>query len=143
MTRVYFYLNVVNKQQTIAEMVHAGIAKRREITISLESKEAANQLGELLWHANDSSFLPNVAVSHEMAPLTPVHLHWQDGPLHQDDMLINLNATEPLFFSRFRHLIELVGTDETDKVAARKRFKFYRDRGYEIKTTDDAQEKNQ
>jgi DNA polymerase-3 subunit chi len=143
MTRVYFYFNVVNKQQTIAEMVNAGITKRREITISLESQEAANQLGEFLWHATDSCFLPNVAVNHEMALLTPVHLHWRDAPLHQDDMLINLNSTEPLFYSRFRHLIELVGTDEADKAAARIRFKFYRDRGYEIKTTDDAQQKNQ
>jgi DNA polymerase-3 subunit chi len=54
----------------------------------------------------------------------------------QDDVLINLQAQHPPFFSRFRHLIELVGAEESDKIAARARFKFYRDRGYTIKSTD-------
>lgn len=143
MTRVYFYFNVLDKQQTIAEMLHAGIAKRREMTISLENEEAAHELAAFLWHQDESRFLPNVMTTSEMAELTPVHLHWQDAPLHQDDMLINLTVNQPSFFSRFRHLIELVGTDEADKAAARTRFKFYRDRGYEIKSTDYAQEKNQ
>jgi DNA polymerase-3 subunit chi len=56
-----------------------------------------------------------------------------------DDMLINLTAREPSFFSRFTQLVELVGADEADKVAARARYKFYRDRGYEIKNIDHAQ----
>jgi DNA polymerase-3 subunit chi len=56
--------------------------------------------------------------------------------LLQDDVLINLQAQHPPFFSRFRHLIEIVSMDEADKVAARVRFKFYKDRGYAIKTTD-------
>jgi len=33
--------------------------------------------------------------------------------------------------------VELVGTDEEDKALARQRFKFYRDRGYEIKHSDE------
>jgi len=44
----------------------------------------------------------------------------------------------PPFFSRFRYLVELVGNDEDDKVAARQRYKFYRDRGYQVKSTDAA-----
>ena len=42
------------------------------------------------------------------------------------------------FFSRFRRLIEIVGADEVDKAQARIRYKFYRDRGYEIKSYDAA-----
>jgi DNA polymerase-3 subunit chi len=59
----------------------------------------------------------------------------------QDDMLINLTANEPSIFSRFTQLVELVGDEEQDKLAARARFKFYRDRGYEIKSIDHAQSK--
>jgi DNA polymerase III subunit chi len=57
--------------------------------------------------------------------------------------LINLTQKEPSFFSRFTQLIELVTNDEQDKVAARARFKFYRDRGYEIKSIDCVQGKTE
>jgi DNA polymerase-3 subunit chi len=63
----------------------------------------------------------------------------QGDDLKNDDMLINLTAAEPSFFSRFTQLVELVSDDEQDKIAARARFKFYRDRGYEIKSTDHTQ----
>jgi DNA polymerase-3 subunit chi len=33
-------------------------------------------------------------------------------------------------------LIEIVGADEADKVLARDRYKFYRDRGYELRSYD-------
>jgi DNA polymerase-3 subunit chi len=56
--------------------------------------------------------------------------------LLQDDILINLQTAHPPFFGRFRLLVELVGTDDDDKVAARVRFRFYRDRGYEVKSID-------
>jgi hypothetical protein len=56
--------------------------------------------------------------------------------LEKDDILINLQIEHPPFFSRFRYLAELVSNDEADKAAARLKFKFYRDRGYEIKSTD-------
>ena len=50
--------------------------------------------------------------------------------------MVNFAADVPVFFSRFLRVIEMVGLDEVDKIAARKRFKFYRDQGYEIKTLD-------
>jgi DNA polymerase-3 subunit chi len=49
-----------------------------------------------------------------------------------------LQHPQPVFFSRFRRLIEIVGLDEADKAKARIRYKFYRDRGYEIKNYDAA-----
>jgi DNA polymerase III subunit chi len=70
------------------------------------------------------------------AAQTAVILQWQQDNVLQDDMLINLAQTQPLIFSRFTQLVELVGQDERDKAAGRVRFKFYRDRGYEIKHVD-------
>jgi DNA polymerase-3 subunit chi len=53
--------------------------------------------------------------------------------LCQDDILINLSQKQLTVFSRFQQLIELVGADEEEKAMARRRYKFYRDRGYEVK----------
>ena len=46
----------------------------------------------------------------------------------------NLNAEPPPFFSRFERLAEIVGKDDADVVAGRERFRFYRERGYELRT---------
>lgn len=105
-----------------------------------------------LWCNQASSFLPSYIATvddvdvHALA-VTPIIIAipqdveqsgHQEAHLNQDDVLINLRHQHPVFFSRFRQLIELVGVDEDedDKVAARVRFKFYRDRGYEIKSID-------
>ena len=51
-------------------------------------------------------------------------------------MLVNLRDDWPPFFSRFERLIEIVSSEDQDRQLARERFKFYRDRGYEIRTHD-------
>ena len=141
MTRIDFYFNVANKSQLVADLVQTALNKRRQVTILAADEPAASQLSSDLWQAKPESFLPNVRANALHAAATPVLIGLQGDDLMQDDMLINLTNTEPSFFSRFTHLIELVSEDEQDKMAARLRFKFYRDRGYEIKSTDHTQMK--
>jgi DNA polymerase-3 subunit chi len=90
----------------------------------------------LLWQHSASSFLPSSSTDSEQSVLTPIVLAHHGENLCQDDVLINLQKQHPPFFSRFRQLVELVGMDEEDKIAARQRFKFYRDRGYQIQSID-------
>ena len=143
MTRIDFYFNVANKSQLVVDLVQAALVKRRQVTILTADELAASQLSSDLWQTKPESFLPNVRANALHAAATPVLIGLQSDNLSndvmQDDMLINLTAAEPVFFSRFTQLVELVSDDEQDKMAARARFKFYRDRGYEIKTTDQAQ----
>ena len=51
-------------------------------------------------------------------------------------MLLNLHAEPPPFFSRFERLAELVAADERNVAAGRARFRFYRERGYELRQHD-------
>ncbi len=55
-------------------------------------------------------------------------------PHHQ--LLISLHDETPSYFSRFERVIEIVGADEADSLRGRARFKFYRDRGYELRHID-------
>lgn len=139
MTRIEFYFNVANKPLLLAELVRTGLNKRRQVTVLADNEEKASEISASLWQHEATSFMPNVLVNNALAALTPVVIHWQESVLLQDDMLINLTKAEPRFFSRFTHLVELVGEDEQDKLAARSRYKFYRDRGYEIKNINHAQ----
>jgi DNA polymerase-3 subunit chi len=141
MTRIDFYFNVTDKQQATLEIVQSALYKRRQVTIFAKDENMASDLSVNLWQNKPEIFLPNVLENHEVAEQTPVVIYWQEKALLQDDMLINLASIELGFFSRFTQLVELVGDNESDKVAARARFKFYRDRGYEIKSIDHAQVK--
>lgn len=141
MTRIDFYFNVANKQQMIADLVQSAVHKRRQVTICVADESSATNISADLWQHKPESFLPNVLTNDVVAAQTSVLIHWQDNASLQDDMLINLTVNKPTFFSQFTQLIELVGDDEQDKIAARVRFKFYRDRGYEIKSIDYAQAK--
>jgi DNA polymerase III subunit chi len=136
MTRIDFYFNVANKPQVLADLVQTALMKRRQVTILAADEAAASQVSRDLWQTQPESFLPNVLANQPQAALTPVLIDWDDKNLQQDDMLINLSAHEPSFFSRFTQLVELVGDDEQEKTQARQRYKFYRDRGYEIKNID-------
>ncbi|MNC95608.1 DNA polymerase III subunit chi [compost metagenome] len=51
-------------------------------------------------------------------------------------MLINLRPQQPPYFGRYQRLIEIVSLDDGDRAGARERFRFYRDRGYEIRSHD-------
>jgi DNA polymerase-3 subunit chi len=54
----------------------------------------------------------------------------------QESCLLNLSDDLPPTFSRFDQLVEIVSTDDRDRLPARERFKFYRDRGYAIESRD-------
>lgn len=137
MTRVIFYSNLTDKQVALLTLVKQALVKKHVVTVMTESELQARDYGKALWQSNETSFFPNVLAQDALANETPVVLDWQENQLCQDDILINLSQKQLTTFSRFRQLIELVGLDESDKVLARQRYKFYRDRGYEIRHFDE------
>jgi len=51
-------------------------------------------------------------------------------------VLINLAADHPPFFERHERLLEIVAQEEEQKQAGRARFKYYRERGYALRSHD-------
>ena len=136
MTRVEFFFNVADKLEKTAELCEKAVAKGRQLTIYSQDDVMSSQLQQRLWQQSASSFLPSSKSDDVISQFSPVVLDVNGENLTQDDILINLQINHPPFFSRFRYLVELVSADESDKAAARIRYKFYRDRGYEIKSSD-------
>ncbi|MEO1957183.1 MAG: DNA polymerase III subunit chi [Methylophilaceae bacterium] len=137
MTRILFYSNIRNKQAALTGLVRKVLEKGHLITLFTEDESAAKAYSNVLWGNDKTSFLPNVLASDLQMRETPVVIDWQAKQLYQDDILVNLTQRQLTVFSRFRQFVELVGVDEKDKALARQRFKFYRDRGYEIKHFDE------
>jgi DNA polymerase-3 subunit chi len=71
-----------------------------------------------------------------LSPETPVVIACEDAEITHYQVMLNLCADSPPSFSRFERLVELVGAGDDDRQLARSRFRFYRDRGYEINHYD-------
>ena len=57
-------------------------------------------------------------------------------PGEEHDVLINLAAEVPRFFSRFERVAECVDKDENARQLSRNRFRYYREHGYPLNNHD-------
>ena len=136
MTQIDFYTHVDNKLNIACKLAAKAHAQGLRMAVLCPDAAVAQQFDRMLWTAPALSFVPHCDAAHALASRTPVVFDHRDVPSSHDDVLLNLRAEWPQVFSRFQRLIEIVTQDDDDRAAARERFKFYRDRGYEIRTHD-------
>jgi DNA polymerase-3 subunit chi len=133
-TRIDFYLDADDRLRVACRVAAKAAAQAHKVVIYAPDGETARAIDRMLWITPPTAFLPHVTSDHRLAGETPVVIARDAEALLHDDVLINLGNCEPASFARFGRLIEIVGRDEDDKQAARGRYRFYRDRGYEIRT---------
>jgi DNA polymerase-3 subunit chi len=135
-TQIDFYTHVEDKWKTACVLAGKAHSRGLKVTVFCPDAETAQRLDRMLWTSPPTGFLPHCAPGDPLAPETPVIVDSSGETLVHDDVLINLRAEWPSFFGRFRRLIEIVSLEDSDREAARERFRFYRDRGYEIRSHD-------
>ena len=134
MTEVLFYTHAEDKRQTACTLTVKALSRGMRVMLLTADPASTDQMSRLIWSAPPTGFVPHCRSNDRLAPVTPVIVDHLAEPLLHDQVLINLCDDTPAFFSRFKRLVEIVGTEEADREAARTRFRFYRDRGYEIRT---------
>lgn len=136
MTRVDFYFNAGGKSEVAMRLAAKAYQAGRCTLLYTEDASLAAELDTGLWTAQQISFVPHVRCGHPLAARTPVLIGAQPDELAACDVLINLTRDPPACFGRFDRLIEIVTADETDRLQARSRFRFYQERGYALETHD-------
>ena len=135
MTEINFYTAVANPIKATAGLVAKAYAQGRRVRVITPDAAATQLLNNMLWEQPAEGFLPHVTLSSPHAAATPViidHSITHEGSI---DVLINLCAEPPAFFSRFERMFEIVGQDEVLANAGRERWKFYKARGYPMTNT--------
>lgn len=136
MTQIDFYTRVEDRLHAACRLVAKARSHGLRVTLYCPEHETAARLDRLLWAVPATGFLPHCTPADPLASVTPVLID-STGDTHvHDEVLINLHSEWPAFFSRYQRLAEIVSDDDADRVQARMRYKFYRDRGYEIRTHD-------
>jgi len=141
MTRIDFYTKVDDKYRFACKLCAKAVANRMRVSVFTPDAAATEQFDRLLWTVPPTGFVPHCRADSDLASVTPVLIHHAPVDFPHDDILLNLNDVWPPFFGRFHRLIEIVSTDAADVQAARERFRFYRDRGYELTTHDMSQDR--
>lgn len=136
MTQIDFYTHADNKLLTACALCAKAFKRGLRVLVYAPDAEAAGQIDRLLWTASATGFIPHCRGEDALAAVTPVVIDHRADALVHDEVLLNLHWERPSFFSRFQRLIEIVGQEEQDRLAARERFRFYRDRGYPINSHD-------
>jgi DNA polymerase III subunit chi len=133
-TRIDFYVDADDRLRVACRLSAKAVAQKLRVLVYAPDGDTAAAIDKLMWTTPAIGFLPHVAAGHCLAQETPVVIARGAADSPHDEVLVNLAAEWPPAFARFQRLIEIVTADEDDKRAARGRYRFYRDRGYEIRT---------
>ncbi len=136
MTNVDFY--ILDSAQPLDALTYCcrladkALKKGLRIYIHCQSSEQAKELDALLWSFSPDSFVPHALKDEQTAERIVIGC---DGSAPQaDELLINLATEIPDFFSRFQRVAEIVCQHDSWLPPSRQRYRFYKDRGYPLKT---------
>ncbi|MCU7959249.1 MAG: DNA polymerase III subunit chi [gamma proteobacterium symbiont of Bathyaustriella thionipta] len=138
MTRIDFYIHKDDNNSpaysTLCRLINKIWNQQLRGYIVTQNEAEAQHLDRLLWTFQENSFIPHGIVGQSNPQLTPILLGWRDDEEQQADVLINLAAEIPAIFSRYERVVEIIDQDSKRREAGRKRFRFYKDRGYPLNT---------
>jgi len=138
MTRLDFYILKApypgDRYQFACRLTAKVYGQGHRIYLHADSDGEIRHLDRLLWTFRDGSFVPHGLLGEADPRLTPVLLGSRRDPAGEDEVLINIAPEVPDFFSRFQRVAEIVDADPERLRAGRERFRFYRERGYPLRT---------
>ena len=136
MTRIQFFHNADDRVSAAAAWLRHCWQQRQPVMVFAPSPAVAGRLDQMLWTQPATGFVPHCPAGSPLAAETPIVIAEGLDTLVHDRILLNLDDATPPGFSRFETLVEIVSASEDDRQAARTRFRYYRERGYAIDTTD-------
>jgi len=146
MTDINFYVSKQEGWNNRLAIAYRLINRARQHNLSVhihtDSESDSKSMDDFLWKHEKSSFLPHVIVSETVNETVNENKQVMHGeisighgyePMKDCDYLINLSSNRPDFFSRYLKFAEIIDSSEEILTAGRKRYAFYRDRGYTLK----------
>lgn len=132
MTRITFYSNADDRLQAACSWLAANWRAKKSTVVFAPEREVAERFDRMLWIQPATGFLPHCDAGSSLAGETPVLIATRLEDVPQDTCLLNLGDEVPPGFSRFEEVVEIVSTDDSVRLPARERFRFYRERGYAL-----------
>lgn len=140
MTRIDFYVinaeTLQDRHFFACRLAEKAFKQGLSVYIYHHSEAILQSIDELLWSFKSDSFIPHqhITTGSKLITNTSVYLGNDEPPEPIHDLLINLAADIPAFFSRFVRLSEVVTPQNDITQQTREHFKYYRNKGYPMTT---------
>tara|TARA_X000000950_G_scaffold209405_1_gene251797 strand:- start:167 stop:553 length:387 start_codon:yes stop_codon:yes gene_type:complete len=111
------------------------ISAKQPLVIRCKDQSHCEEVSYSIQNFSKKDFLPCVQFSDKSADLFPIILSTvSEIPLWADDIivLLNLDTKIEMTFSSYCRVIEIVDQTELNRQKGRERYKYYKERGYEI-----------
>lgn len=137
MTKIDFHVNAPTKLAYACRLARKGYGAGHHMVFHASDVVLA-EFDRLLWTFSALDFVPHCKARDPLAAVTPIVLAGPDDAdaCIRHDVIVNLDREQPSFFSRFERMVEIVEGEEADLEAGRRRWKFYKDRGYLLSRHD-------
>lgn len=137
MTDINFYVTKQegwdNRIAIVFKLITMALKRKMVIHIHTRNENESKLLDEYLWKHQKISFIPhNIMSNNTPNSKLEISIGHDYEPMNHCDYLINLSNNRPEFFSRYLKFAEILDTSEEILTAGRKRYAFYRDRGYTL-----------
>jgi DNA polymerase-3 subunit chi len=133
MTEIIFYTGIDEELTFLVKLSEKTLKMRRKACIATRDAVHSKAVSEYLWTHNSTKFIPHSVDPEELNnEHTALELRHNETSSHLD-ILINLTQKTPSQFSSFQRLVEIITKRKDSIEVGRQRFKWYRDRGYDIK----------
>ena len=134
MTTIDFYTHCADPLDVAARLCVKAWRQHGSARVLTAGAPMTAEFDNLLWTAPPTSFVPHCRLKNSLAGETPIivdHELEHEGPA---EVLINLHPAPPPFFARFERLAEIIGVGDAETLAGRERWRFYRERGYMMRS---------
>jgi DNA polymerase III subunit chi len=143
MTEIAFHFNTPDKLNYACRLLRKAFASGAKVMVWAEPA-TLQVLDKALWELSESDFIAHCMMDAPSFVLSrsPIVLASDVSTLNalpHHEVLLSLGSTLANGFEKFERVIELVSKDDADRLNARKRWKIYQERGYNIKRHDLAQ----
>lgn len=136
MTRILFLHSARDRQQAAASWLLQRSQQNLPAVVYLANDADLDRFDRLLWTQSSIGFIPHCRAGSHLQSETPITLTTMIDSVPQNLCMLNLADAVPPDFNRFDELVEIVSTDDTDRLPGRERFRFYREQGYELQNID-------
>lgn len=119
MTRISFYLLQDAQPQarllTACRLAEKAYQAGSQLYVHTTDDAQTQQLDQLLWTFRQGSFIPHERADQDDETSPILIGHAPQPPLRINDVLLNLAAEVPVFFSRFGRVLEIVGSQAEER----------------------------
>lgn len=141
MARIDFAFGATDRLRMACEVIRKHYLAGRQLVIYTQDKQRLAHFDRLLWGFDATAFIPHVQADDPLAGQTAVVLTTNTpiAPVAKGALqpwLINIDLGCPPGAEGFERVLEIVSNHDDDKLAARERWRQYKEAGHALHAHD-------